>query len=54
MKQCPPATASAPPKALEHHIDYSDSQLPVSDNLTHKDDFPPERYFEGNTQGHLC
>jgi len=34
LKARPPPRANALPKAPEYYIDYTDSQLPVSDNLS--------------------
>ena len=34
VKARPPPMADVPPKAPEYSIDYTDSQLPVSDNLS--------------------
>ena len=34
QKVRPPPKANSPPMTPEYHIDYIDSQLPVSDNLS--------------------
>ena len=34
QKARPPPKANAPPMAPEYHIDYTDYQVPVSDNLS--------------------
>ena len=34
VKARPPSRSTAPPKASEYSMDYTDSQLPVSDNLS--------------------
>ena len=34
IKTRPPPKANEPPKAPEYYIDYTDSQLPMSDNLS--------------------
>ena len=40
----PPPRPNAPPKALEYYIDYTDSQLPVSDKWLYVDAEYPEVY----------
>ena len=44
VKPRPPPKANASPKALEIRIDYSDFQLPLSDNYLYVDPQYPEVY----------
>ena len=45
QKARPPPKANSPPMTPEYHIDYTDSQLPVSDNyLLYVDPQYPETY----------
>ena len=37
IKERPPPKANSPPMTPEYHIDYTDSQLPVSDNYLYVD-----------------
>ena len=46
VKDRPPPRADAPPKAPEYSIDYMDSQLPVSDNLSRVSRSKEWLYFE--------
>ena len=43
-KASPPPKADSPPMSSEYHIDYTDSQLPVSDNYLYVDPVYPEIY----------
>ncbi|MBN1833409.1 MAG: hypothetical protein JW896_14995 [Deltaproteobacteria bacterium] len=40
----PPPKANSPPMTPEYHIDYTDSQLPVSDNHLYPDPQYPETF----------
>ena len=42
VKARPPPKATGPPKTVEHHIDYSVSQVPVSDKWLYVDPQYPE------------
>lgn len=42
QKARPPPKANSPPIASQYHIDYTDSQLPVSDNYLYVDPVYPE------------
>jgi len=44
IKVFPPPKADAPTMAPEYHIDYTDSQLPVSDKWLYIDPQYPEDY----------
>jgi len=44
QKARPPPRANSPPIAPQYHIDYTDSQLPVSDNWLYMDPQYPETY----------
>ena len=44
QKARPPPKANSPPMAPQYHIDYTDSQLPVSDNYLYVDPQYPETY----------
>jgi hypothetical protein len=44
VKPRPPPKANSPPMTPEYHIDYTDSQLPVSDNYLYVDPQYPETY----------
>jgi hypothetical protein len=44
QKVRPPPKANSPPMTPEYHIDYTDSQLPVSDNYLYVDPQYPETY----------
>jgi hypothetical protein len=45
VKARPPPKANSPPMAPQYHIDYTDSQLPVSDNYLYVDPEYPEAYM---------
>ena len=44
QKARPPPKANSPQMTLQYHIDYTDSQLPVSDNYLYVDPVYPEIY----------
>ena len=44
QKARPPPKANAPPMAPEYHTDYTDSQVPLSDNSLYVDPQYPEVY----------
>ncbi len=44
QKARPPPKANSPPKTPEYHIDYTDSQVPVSDKYLYVDPQYPETY----------
>ena len=44
QKARPPPKANSPPMTPEYHIDYTDSQLPVSDSYLYVDPQYPETY----------
>ena len=44
QKARPPPKANSPPMAPQYHIDYTDSQLPVSDNYLYVDPQYPETF----------
>jgi hypothetical protein len=44
VKARPPPKVNSPPMTPEYHIDYTDSQLPVSDNYLYVDPQYPETY----------
>ena len=48
VKPRPPPKANSPPMTPEYHIDYTDSQLPVSDNYLYVDPQYQEVYPEGH------
>ena len=44
QKARPPPKANSPPMTPEYHIDYTNSQLPVSDNHLYVDPQYPETF----------
>jgi len=44
QKARPPPKAKSPPMSPDYHIDYTDSQLPVSDNFLYVDPVYPESF----------